>query len=125
RFYRNQIRPDVNANVSYITTAAGGTQLSQVDLAAAALGGTINRTIVSERGFGSVLGDVLQNQYPNWTVGVTIGYPLGASTAHANLARVRLEYEQSQAQLKSMQLQVATQVRAVARNVTTNQKRVQ
>jgi len=125
KYYRNQIRPDVNANVSYITTAAGGTQLSQVDLAAAALGGTINRSVVAERGFGSVLGDVLQNQYPNWTVGVTIGYPLGANTAHANLARVKLEYDQSQAQLKSMQLQVATQVRAVARNVTTNQKRVQ
>ena len=125
KFYRNQIKPDVNANVSYITTAAGGTQLSQVDLAAAALGGSINRSVVAERGFGSVLGDVLQNQYPNWTVGVSIGYPLGASTAHANLARVRLEYDQSQAQLKSLELQVATQVRAIARNVTTNQKRVQ
>jgi outer membrane protein len=125
KFFRNQIKPDVNANVSYITTAAGGTQLSQVDLAAAALGGSINRTVVSERGFGSVLGDVLQNQYPNWTVGVSIGYPLGASTAHANLARVRLEYEQAQAQLKSLQLQIATQVRAIARNVQTNQKRVQ
>jgi outer membrane protein len=125
RYFRNQIKPDVNANVSYITTAAGGTQLSQVDFAAAALGGAINRTVVAERGFGSVLGDVFQNQYPNWTVGVSIGYPLGASTAHANLARVKLEYEQSQAQLKSMQLQVATQVRAIARNVQTNQKRVQ
>jgi len=125
KFFRNQIKPDVNANVSYITTAAGGTQLSQVDLAAAAIGGSINRTVVSERGFGSVLGDVLQNQYPNWTVGVSIGYPLGASTAHANLARVRLEYEQAQAQLKSLQLQIATQVRAIARNVQTNQKRVQ
>jgi len=125
KFYRNQIKPDVNANVSYITTAAGGTQLSQVDLAAAALGQSINRTVIAERGFGSVLGDVIQNQYPNWTVGVSIGYPLGASAAHANLARVRLEYEQSQTQLKSLQLQVATQVRAIARNVTTNQKRVQ
>jgi HAE1 family hydrophobic/amphiphilic exporter-1 len=125
KFYRNQIKPDVNANVSYITTAAGGTQLSQVDLAAAALGQSFNRTVIAERGFASVLGDVIQNQYPNWTVGVSIGYPLGASAAHANLARVRLEYEQSQAQLKSLQLQVATQVRAIARNVTTNQKRVQ
>ena len=37
-----------------------------------------------------MLGDVLQNQYPNWTVGVSFGYPLGANTAHANLARVNL-----------------------------------
>jgi outer membrane protein TolC len=125
KYYRNQIRPDVNANVQYITTAAGGTQLSQVDLAAAAAGAAINRTVIAERGFGTVLGDVLQNQYPNWTVGISIGYPLGANAAHANLARVRLEYDQSQAQLKNAQLQVVSQVRAVARNVTTNQKRVQ
>src|SRR5439155_12282767 len=125
KFYRNQIKPDVNANVQYISTAAGGTQLSQVDLAAAAAGAAINRSVVSERGFGTVLGDVLANQYPNWTVGISIGYPLGANAAHANLARVRLEYDQSQAQLKNAQLQVVSQVRAVARNVTTNQKRVQ
>jgi outer membrane protein len=125
KFFKNQIKPDVNANVSYITTAAGGTQLSQVDLAAAALGVPVNRTVIAERGFGSVLGDVLQSQYPNWTVGVSIGYPLGANTAHANLARVRLEYDQSQAQLKNLQLLVAIQVRTAGRNVQTNQKRVQ
>jgi outer membrane protein TolC len=125
KYYRNQIRPDVNANVQYITTAAGGAQLSQVDLAAAAAGAAINRSVIAERSFGSVLGDVLQNQYPNWTVGISIGYPLGASTAHANLARVKLQYDEAQIQLKSLELQVATQVRGAARNVQTNQKRVQ
>ena len=125
KYYRNQIRPDVNANVSYITTAAGGTQLSQVDLAAAALGQATNRTVVAQRGFGSVLGDVFQNTYPNWTVGVSIGYPIGSNTAHANLARVRLEYEVAQTQLKNLQMQVATQVRQAARSVTTNGQRVQ
>ena len=125
RYFRNQIKPDVNANVSYITTAAGGVQLSQVDLAAAALGQSISRSVISERGFGAVLGDVLQNQYPTWTVGVSIGYPLGASTAHANLARVKLQYDEAQIQLKNLQLQIATQVRAAGRNVQTNQKRVQ
>jgi len=125
KYFKNQIRPDVNANVQYITTAAGGTQLSPVDPSQVALGNVPNRSIINERGFGSVLGDVLQNSYPNWTVGVSIGYPLGASTAHANLARVRLEYEQSLAQLKSQELTVATQVRAVGRQVQTNQKRVQ
>jgi outer membrane protein len=125
KYYRNQVKPDVNANVTYITTAAGGTQLSQVDLAAAAAGAAISRSVVAERGFGSVLGDVFQNTYPNWTVGISVGYPLGASTAHANLARVRLQYEQAQTQLKNLQMQVATQVRGAARNVTTNQQRVQ
>ena len=54
-----------------------------------------------------------------------IGYPLGANTAHANLARVRLEYDQAKVQLRNMEMQVTTQVRGVARNVRTNQQRVQ
>jgi outer membrane protein len=124
KYYRNQIKPDVNANVTYVTTAAGGTLLSPVDFAAIATGAPINRTIVSQRGFGSVLGDVLQSQYPNWTVGITVGYPLGSNVSQANLARVRLQYEQAQTQLKNLQLQVATQVRSAARNVQTNQQRV-
>jgi outer membrane protein len=125
KFFKNQIKPDVNANVQYITTAAGGTLLSPVDFSQVALGLPVNRSIVAQQGYGSVLGDVLQNQYPNWTVGVTIGYPLGANTAHANLARVKLEYDQTEAQLKNLQLQIATQVRTVGRSVETNKKRVQ
>jgi outer membrane protein len=125
KYYRNQVKPDVNANVTYITTAVGGTQLSQVDLAAAATGAAINRSVVAQRSFGGVLGDVFQNTYPNWTVGISVGYPLGASTSHANLARVRLQYEQAQTQLKNLEMQVTTQVRGAARNVTTNQQRVQ
>jgi outer membrane protein TolC len=125
KYYANQIKPDVNANIGYNPVGIGGTQLSNVDFAAIAAGLTPNRTVISDRGFGSVLGDVFQSQYPTWTFGVTIGYPLGANTAHANLARVKLEYEQAQATLKNQQLQVVTQVRSAARNVKTNQQRVQ
>ena len=125
KYYRNQIKPDVNANVGYNPTGVGGSQLSNVNLAAVAAGEVPNRTIVSDRGFGSVLGDVFQSQYPTWTFGVTVGYPLGTNTAHANLARVRLEYEQAQVQLRNMEMQVVTQVRGAARNVRTNQQRVQ
>jgi len=125
KYYTNQVKPDVNANVGYNPVGVGGTQLSAVDLAAIAAGASPNRTVVNNFGFGGVLGDVFQGQNPTWTFGVSIGYPLGANTAHANLARVKLEYDQAQAQLKSMQMQVATQVRQVARDVQTNQQRVQ
>ena len=125
KYYANQIKPDVNANIGYNPIGVGGTQLSAVDFSTIATGGSPTRTIVADRGFGSVLGDVFQSQYPTWTFGVTVGYPLGANTAHANLARVKLEYDQAQAQLKNMQLQVTTQVRSAARNVQSNQQLVQ
>ncbi len=111
QFFNNQIKPDVNAQVSYLTTAVGG-----VPQAA--------QTTLVDRSYGTVLGDVFKSSFPSWTVGLQIGYPLGLNTAHANLARAKLQYEQSQAQLKNLQMQVATQVRTAARNVQTNQKRV-
>ena len=124
RYLRNQILPDINAQATYITRGVGGVQLSPVS-PDAVLTGNFNRTVLDNRSFGSVLGDVFQSAYPDWTVGVQIAYPLGSSTSHANLARARLEYQQAQTQLKNMQLQIATQVRDSGRNVQTNQKRVQ
>jgi outer membrane protein TolC len=125
KYYANQIKPDVNANIGYNPIGVGGTQLSAVDFTTIALGGAVNRSVVSDRGFGSVLGDVFHSQYPTWTFGVTVGYPLGANTAHANLARVKLEYDQAKAQLKNMEMQITTQVRTAARNVQTNMQLVQ
>jgi outer membrane protein TolC len=55
---------------------------------------------------------------------VFISYPLGTSTAEANLARSRLQYTQSQLELKNAELQVTAQVRDVGRQVTTNTRRV-
>jgi outer membrane protein TolC len=122
KFYGNQIKPDVNAIVNYAAVGIGGTQFSG---GTNPITGQTTPLTIIDRSYGAALGDVFGSAYPQWSFGVQIGYPLGASTAHANLARVKLEYEQSQTQLKALQLQVATQVRAVARNVTTNQKRVQ
>ena len=125
KYYGNQIKPDVNANIGYNPVGVGGSQLSAVNLAEVAAGASPNRTVINNFGYGGVLGDVIQGKNPTWTFGVSVGYPLGANTAHANLARVRLEYEQAKTQLRNMEMQVTTQVRAIARNVRTNQQRVQ
>jgi outer membrane protein TolC len=79
----------------------------------------------SQRGFGTVLGDLFQNTYPNWTAQLTIGYPIGTSGAEANLARVQLERSQAQTRLRDQELQIVMQVRVAARDVQTNQQRVE
>ena len=125
RYFRYQILPEVSASVRYITSGVGGTQLSPVDFSLISTGGPIpTRSIVADRGFGTVLGDVFQSSFPNWTIGVNIGYPIGSSVSQANLARAKLQYQQAQTQLKSLELQIATQVREVGRQVMTNQQRV-
>ena len=66
-----------------------------------------------------------QNTYPNWTASLNISYPLGTSTAEANLARTQLEKTQAQTRMRNQELQVAQQVRIAAREVMTNQERVE
>ncbi len=122
KFFKNQILPDVNASVNYGTFGIGGSQLTPVDFTNP-LPPTA-RQIISQRGYGSVLGDVFGSSYPQWSVGVQIGYPIGHSVSEANLARARLQYQQAQTQQKNLEMQVVAQVRTVGRNVQTNQQRV-
>lgn len=128
RFFRNQILPDVNAQVNYQATGVGGVQLQSVNIfdpAAFDPGALAARRIIAERSFSAALGDVFRSSYPFWSIGLQVNYPLGTSTAKANLERAKLQYQQSQTQLKSMQMQIAAQVRSVARQVEANQKRVE
>jgi outer membrane protein len=122
RFFRNQALPSVVANFDYGLSGLGGTQLVR------GLGpfgpGSGEVTGLAQRGFGSVLGDLFTNDFPNWTASLNISYPIGPTPADSSLARARLQYSQSQAQLRNQELQITTQVREQGRQVLTNQKRV-
>jgi outer membrane protein TolC len=119
RYFRNQTLPDVTASFDYGLTGLGGTRFLRTD---GFPGDIIGQTA---RGFGSVLGDLFGNQFPSWTLNLTIGYPIGGGSEEARLARARLEYGQSQTEIRSQELQVTSQVRNAARQVLTNQQRVQ
>lgn len=119
RYYRDQMRPQVNLEAEYATTGLGGTQLIRGE---GFPGPVIGET---SRGFGKVLGDVYTFDYPAWTLGVRVSYPIGRSAAEASYARTRLQYDQGQLQIRNLELQVATQVRDAARQVTTNIKRIE
>jgi outer membrane protein TolC len=119
RYFRNQSLPDVTASFNYGLTGLGGTQFLR---GAGFPGPIIGQT---QRSFGSVLGDLFGNQFPSWTASLNISYPLGRSPQEASLARARLLASQEQTQLRNAELQVVTAVRNVARQVLTNQKRVE
>jgi outer membrane protein TolC len=122
-YLRNQLLPEVNANASYGMVGVGGALLQP--LTSFPIGVSLpQRQVLSQRGFGSVVGDILTNSYPAWTFGVQIGYPLGTSASEANLAKARLQHSQAQTQLRNLELQVATQIRDVGRQVQTNRQRV-
>lgn len=119
RYYRNQRLPDVNLQVDYGATGLGGERLVRT-------GGFPGMVVGQEqKSFGSVLGDIFASEFPNWTVGVTVSYPFGTSSADANLERQRLERSRSEANRRSLELRIATEVRDAARNVRTNLQRVE
>ena len=116
RYFRNQTLPDVTAPFDYGLTGLGGTPVPRTP--------NLGIPVWARRPrahFGSVLGDLFGNQYPSWTVGLNISYPLGRSQQEANLARAQLETTQAETQLKNAELQVVTQVRNVARQVATSE----
>jgi outer membrane protein TolC len=121
RYLRNQTLPEVTADLDYGLTGLGGTQLRRAPGVGLQPGDVIGTSTV---GLGSVLGDVFGNQFPSWTAALTIRYPIGTSPQEASLARNRLQYSQTQTQIRNQQLQVVTQVREAARQAQTNQKRV-
>ena len=85
RYYRNQRRPDVNLQVDYSLSGNGGTEFLRGEGFLGPITGT------QQTSSGNVLGDIFSNDFPNWTVGVTVAYPIGTSFAKANLERVRLK----------------------------------
>lgn len=116
-YQRNQTLPDLNAVVGYGLSGQGGRKLNQVGFPPVTIG-EINE------GFGTMMNRLLSNEFHNWSFQVQFSYPIGNGAAEASLARTKIQVAQSEVQLQNLELQVATGVRDVARNVQTNQLRL-
>jgi outer membrane protein TolC len=115
----NQKLPDVRLNASYLASGLGGTQVLRT--------GGFPGTIVGGGDvtpIGSVLNQLLRNDYPTWAAGVTVSYPIGQSTDEANAARTRLEAQQAGQRVKSTEARVIQQVRDAAWQVEMNGRRI-
>ncbi len=66
-----------------------------------------------------------KRDYPNWNVQFNVSYNLFGSQADAQYARARVQRNQSQARLRALELQVATEVTNAALSVQSNLKRVE
>ena len=68
---------------------------------------------------------MFRQKYPTWNFSLSVSYPLGTSAQDASLARANLQQNQVVAQLKQIELQVATDVTNAAVGVQSNAERVQ
>ena len=76
-------------------------------------------------GFSSVLNQLFTSNYPTWSAGVSVSYPIGQSSEDANYARTQLEARQSTERLKSAEARVIQQIRTAGRKIQMNAQRMQ
>jgi outer membrane protein len=115
----NQTLPDVRAQATFLARGQGGERL----LRTGGFPGMI--TGVEQTSFASVLGQVLTSDFPTWTVGFTVSYPLGRSVEEANLARAKIERDQAAARVRSLELEVVREVREAALRFEQNRQRIE
>lgn len=119
KFQRNLTLPQLNFNMNYVAEGLGGTELQRnFGFPPGPVIGTI------DRGLGGILSSVLRSQYPDWVFGLSLSYPIGYNQARATVARTRLEQTQAQAQIRTIELNIGTQVREAGRQVNTNLRRL-
>lgn len=116
---RSETLPDLRVEAAYLTDAAGGTRLIRE--------GGFPGTIVGQQNtsFGNVLGQLFTADYPTWTLGLAFSYPLGKSTAQANLARARIERDQATARLQTSEIDAVREVRRAAWQLEQNHQRIE
>ena len=117
-FLTNQKLPDVRLETSYRGAGLGGTQFVRTGGFPGVVTGT------RDRSFGAALGQAFSPDYPTWSLGVTVNYPIGHSFEEASLARAEIERRQAAQRIASLRLQTAETIRQAARQVNSTAEQV-
>jgi outer membrane protein len=112
---RSNLLPAVDLIASYGMNGAGGRQILRDPAAEPPVS-------YIPGGYSDATSQVFGRDYPSWSIGVNLSYPLFNRSASAARARARISRDQTVASLRRLELQIAAEVRAAARAVETNYK---
>jgi outer membrane protein len=118
RYFSNQRLPTADLVASYGLQGIGGTRCTSQGL-----GGPI--LCDQPGGYGDALALLRNRDYPNWNVAVQLSYPVGGGPAEADYARAKITQQQTQAQLRALELDIATEVTNAALQVQSNTERIE
>jgi len=113
-YLRNQLKPQLDLVGTYGTRGLGGNTF--IFQGSEKIGTVPGGYLDAMKMLGKV-------KYPNWTVQMNFSYPIGNSVADVAHARAKVQYKQSQTQLRATELQVATEVTNAALNVESTLRR--
>ena len=117
-FTKNQTLPDLRFQVNLQTNGLAGTRLIRTG----AFPGTVTGS--EPVAFGVAMDQVWRRDYPTWTLGVNVTYPLGRGIEDAVAARARLEEQQARVRLRSLEMRAVRQLRQAAWQMELNAKRI-
>ncbi len=116
-------RPQLNLTANYGLSGLGGPFLQRTGAVDPLTGGQVTNIIPS--GYFDALRNIGGFDAPVWTLGLTFAYPLGASAQEATVARSKLSLQQTEVNLKALELQIATDVMNAGLTVQSSLESVQ
>jgi outer membrane protein len=118
KYARNQTLPALDANLQYGAVGLGGTQYQRS-------GSGVTSTIIGTvpGGYSDAWRTLTGRDYANWNASVTLSYAIGQSATEATYARARIQRNQAAAQMRALELSIATEVTNAALQVESNLKR--
>jgi outer membrane protein TolC len=122
---QNQVdatKPQLNLSANYGLTGLGGPTTPSVR---DPITGQVTTLPTIPSGYVDALRGLFGFDVPQFTVGFNFAYPLGQSAQQATVARSKLSVEQANANLKALQLQIATDVSNAALTVQSSLESVQ
>ena len=123
KYLHDQLLPQADLVANYGLVGLGGTQLIRQGTG---IGGGPNPIIATiPGGYSDAFSSLWGANYPRWTVQMNVSYPLGNSSQEVNVARSKIQLNQASAQMRQVELQVATEVTNAATAVQSNIERVQ
>jgi outer membrane protein len=111
--FKNGLLPTVDAYAYYGGSGLGGAQNPNLNCSSTLVAGAIvpcPAGTVGGSGYADVLGNSLNNSFPDRGVGVNINITLRNRAAQADQARSQMEYRQSQMRLQQLYTQIRIQV---------------
>jgi outer membrane protein len=117
KYLNDQLLPQADLVGQYGLAGLGGTQLIT---SGTGVGGSRQIIGTIPGGYNNALSTLVNGKYPRWAVALNLSYPLGTSAQEASVARARVQLNQVGAQLKQIELQVATDVTNAAITVRSN-----
>ena len=115
KFLNNQRLPALDLSAQYGAVGLGGQQ-------AIRSGSGVTSSIIGfvPGGYGDAWRTLTGQDFPNWNVALNLSYPIGESAAKANYARARVQLNQATAQMRALELTVATDVTNAAIQIESN-----